>query len=97
MCLYPNLIHTHTHNRLLEAMKEVRALDTSRDGYIDEQEFQRLNLPEVREAAEAWLDPASHQVPLVDRIILGVVYVLKAYRVGSRVLRAWTSDFQCLI
>jgi len=47
---------------LLEAMKEVRALDQSRDGYIDEREFQRLNLPEVREAAEAWLDPASHQV-----------------------------------
>ena len=38
--------------RILEAMKFVKALDVGGDGRIDEQEFQRLYLPEVIAAAE---------------------------------------------
>jgi cysteine sulfinate desulfinase/cysteine desulfurase-like protein len=47
---------------MLEAMKEVRALDVSKNGFIDANEFQRLLNPDVHAAAEAWLDPATHQV-----------------------------------
>ena len=36
---------------MLEAMKEVRALDVSKNGFIDANEFQRLLNPDVHAAA----------------------------------------------